>query len=113
MLEFIEAIIMSVRNLHMDTFITKQDSKLIYGLAILFMILHHTLQFPEYFDYHYIPVLEIGSWNGDMFLGKLGHLCVPLYAFISGYGLTLSLNASFGQRVKGVFTHLFHFYPKF
>ena len=67
----------------------KKDSLLIYGIAILMMIYHHLFSNPARLgDYEYISILNILSGNNaEQRLAWLFRLCVPFYAFISGYGL--------------------------
>lgn len=64
-------------------YLTKQQSALIKGLAIVMMLAHHLFAFPER-----IPEVEICGT-----LVNLGHackLCVNMFIFISGYGLAVS-----------------------
>lgn len=69
--------------------LTKKDSSLIYGIAILMMIYHHLfsnpqrLANPEYFS---ILNTTLGGIT-EQRLAWLFRLCVPFYAFISGYGI--------------------------
>ena len=91
-------------------FLTKNDSVIIYGVAILLMIYHHLFAFPERLNYNYVNVLEIGNINIDYYIGVFGKLCVALYAFISGYGLTIS---KLNRGVRQSLFQLINLYKKF
>lgn len=75
--------------------LTKKDSALIYGIAILMMIYHHLFSLPQRLgDVTYFSVLNttLGSIT-EQRLAWLCRLCVPFYAFISGYGLCSIISA--------------------
>lgn len=64
---------------------TVEDTQAVKGVAILLMIWHHLFGFPEYYSYdHLLP------FNLAFYLGRFGKVCVSLYLFLSGYGLTCS-----------------------
>lgn len=70
----------------MDSFIRKEDSKYLYGIAILLMIFHHCFLDPARLNHAYIS--SWGNWAGiETRLAWQGKLCVAIYAFISGYAL--------------------------
>lgn len=65
---------------------TKNHTKMLYGLAILLMLYHH-LFCAGRLDTEYLSVL------GPVLEEKLDwfcKICVAIYAFISGYGLCVS-----------------------
>ena len=67
----------------------KEDSLLIYGIAILFMIYHHLFSIPGKLgnaDYFSILNILLGEMT-EQRLAWLFRLCVPFYSFISGYGI--------------------------
>lgn len=69
------------------SYITPEDSLCIYGIAILMMVWHHFLDFRkiswnlQYFGGNFEYTIEL-------YLGYFGRLCIAMYAFISGYGMT-------------------------
>ena len=69
--------------------LTKKDSALIYGIAILMMIYHHLFSNPQRLgSTEYFSILNtIFDGITEQRLAWLFRLCVPLYAFISGYGI--------------------------
>lgn len=70
--------------------ITKQQSKLLQGLAILMMLYHHLFSTPEALGVEYISLLRIGEINIELHMAWFFKLCVAIYAFVSGYGLCRS-----------------------
>lgn len=66
--------------------ISKNDTKMLKGVAILFMLLLHLFCRKEVNGlYETFPVI-----NGVPFvyyIGLFGDACVPIYCFVSGYGL--------------------------
>lgn len=71
--------------------ISKENSMLLYGVAILLMIYHHLFGFPGRLNGDYISILNCvsGIENFDIMLGKCCKLCVAIYVFVSGYGCYL------------------------
>lgn len=63
--------------------LTKQDSKMAQGLAILGMVMLHL--FCRETDLPYDPVFWIGKTPAIYYFGLFGDLCVPVYCFSSGY----------------------------
>lgn len=63
----------------------KEDSLLIYGIAILFMIYHHLFVWGG--GSHFSILDTVFGEMTEQRLAWLFRLCIPLYAFISGYGI--------------------------
>lgn len=98
-------------------FLTKDDSKILYGIAILFMIAHHLWGFPDRFDNRYISLLPIGDVSLEYYIGIFGKICVAIYAFISGYGLYISVQVIKHKNLKNMYKfilkHLWNFYKRY
>ena len=62
-------------------FLTREESQEIKGIAILLMLFHHLFAFSDRIPngLHYS--------NFTVTLAKFGNVCVPIFLFISGYGL--------------------------
>lgn len=60
-----------------EGYLSKNGSLAIKGFAVLLMILHHTILRSDYFDTSAFYRL----------LGNLCRMCVPIFVFITGYGL--------------------------
>ena len=69
--------------------LSKKDSSLIYGIAILMMIYHHLFSNPQRLGCtEYFSILNtLFGGITEQRLAWLFRLCVPFYAFISGYGI--------------------------
>lgn len=63
--------------------ITKRDSKMLKGVAILSMLMLHLFCRRE--NLPYTPLLWIGSTPLIYYFGLFGDICVSIYCFISGY----------------------------
>ena len=107
------------KGLNESQYINKSDSAVLYGVAIVLMVFHHCFCDPERLMYDYIPLL--GSFETESRIAWVGRLCVPIYAFISGYAF--SVRASFNnelsivrrikKNIKYAIVQLFKFMTKF
>ena len=70
---------------------TKDDSKVLYGLAVLLMIWHHLFKTPGSLECDVITIGSILSLkvNYTMYIAWFGKICVAIYAFISGYAMSI------------------------
>ena len=82
--------------------ITKEQSKMIQGLAILMMLYHHLFSTPEIFGIEYFSLLNIGGINIEQKMAWFFKICVGIYAFVSGYGIYRSI-----EKTKNENTHSF------
>lgn len=61
--------------------LTKQDTAVMKGIAIIAMLMHHLWG---------CPPAEVESYTGILgFLGSVGKVCVAIFLFCSGYGLSV------------------------
>lgn len=63
--------------------ITKRDSKMLKGVAILAMLMLHL--FCRRDNLPYTPLLWIGDTPLIYYFGLFGDICVAIYCFVSGY----------------------------
>ncbi len=63
--------------------ITKQDSKMLKGVAVLGLLMLHL--FCRKVDLPYTPLLWLGDTPLVYYFGLFGDCCVPIFCFISGY----------------------------
>lgn len=68
---------------------TKQDSLELKGIAILMMLFLHLFNTPERVD-ECTTFLHIGSKPLALLLSRVCGMCVPIFIFITGYGLAAS-----------------------
>lgn len=81
-------------------FLTRDDSQMIKGVAILWMLFHHLFAFPDRIpkELHYSQLVTT--------IASFGRVCVPMFLFISGYGLAKASHKSlryFWKRIKGFY----------
>ncbi|ALS18150.1 acyltransferase family protein [Clostridium butyricum] len=72
--------------------LTKENSNLLQGIAILMMLYHHLFCIPERLNTNYISLLDINNINIELKLAWFFKICVAIYAFITGYGLYIVAN---------------------
>lgn len=89
--------------------ITKRDSKMLKGVAIISMLMLHLFCRKE--NLPYTPLLWIGNTPLVYYLGLFGDICVSVYCFISGYAhLLQSSNADIKKRAKRILKFLIRFW---
>ena len=71
-----------------DNFLTRDDTKIMKGIAILFMLMHHLWFFPSRI-YGGGVLSEFSMFGMPMtsYLGYFGKICVPMFFFFGGYGV--------------------------
>lgn len=71
-----------------DLFFSRIDTKIIKGLAIILMLMHHLWAFPDRIaggELKYF--LTINGQSILIFLGMFGKICVSIFFFVGGYGI--------------------------
>ena len=82
--------------------LTKQDTQIAKGMAILGMVMLHL--FCRLDDLPYTPLIWCGGTPLVYYLGLFGDLCVPVYCFCSGYAHYLmadSQKSKYPKRLHG------------
>lgn len=77
--------------------LTKHDSQMAKGIAIIGMVMLHL--FCRSGELPYLPLIWIGKIPLIYYLGLLGDMCVPIFCFCSGYAHFL-LNEELGKQYK-------------
>lgn len=72
--------------------ITKRDSKMLKGVAILAMLMLHLFCRRDNLPYN--PLLWIGDTPLIYYFGLFGDICVAIYCFVSGYAHYMQSTAS-------------------
>lgn len=101
--------------------LSKKQTVMVQGAAILMMLYHHLFSDPETLGISYISILHPGSLNIELPLAWFCKICVGLFAFVSGYGMYYSLARTnetlFLPRLKKdykiIFGKIGHFYLKY
>ena len=88
--------------------ITKRDSKMLKGVAILSMLMLHLFCRRE--NLPYTPLLWIGSTPLIYYFGLFGDICVSIFCFISGYAHALQ---SSEEALRCRWKHLLRFMISF
>ena len=104
--------------MHTELVFDKRDTNIIKGIAILFMVLHHTVGlFYNSIDLNWYTQNSKGIISLIVLLfSSAGKVCVPLLTILSGFGLAKSYNKykstqkRFASDIKFVLSHLIQFY---
>ncbi len=67
--------------------ITREQSAVLRGIAILMMIYHHVFATPEIYGLEYFSVLRFGGINVERYLAWFFKIALGIYLFVSGYGM--------------------------
>lgn len=85
----------------MENGITKKQSTILQGVAILMMVYHHLYSFAVEYE-SLLPFMQVDTVQRIAWFCKL---CVAIFAFISGYGMYYVLKGQdrerFGRRLLG------------
>ena len=84
-----EKIMEKEKNIRFD----KHNSQAIKGIAIMMMLLHHMYLSRERFEGYKVSFAPFADGT-IIYLSSFFKICVPIYVFISGYGLYLSYKKS-------------------
>ena len=69
---------------------SKDDSKVLKGIALCLMLCHHLFAFPEKTAYEFVSFVSMGGAPLSVYIGQFGRICMPMFLFLSGYGTYLS-----------------------
>lgn len=70
---------------------TREQSAVLRGIAILMMIYHHVFATPEIYKLEYYSVLQFGGINVERYVAWFFKIALGLYLFVSGYGMYYAL----------------------
>ena len=77
----------------MDTFLSKEDTKVTKGIAIVMMLMSHLWGYPDRIAGSELSYLfNLFGRNSITSLGMFGRMCVSIFSFIGEYGLYISYN---------------------
>ena len=85
--------------------ITKQDTLFLKGLAICGMLMWHVFYCQNPQGIEYSPFVR--------YIGSIGDVCVSIFLFISGYGLTIGFSKNEAKPITFVIKRLLKFYSNF
>lgn len=94
----------------LDSFLSRQDSQFVAGIAIFMMLVHHLFGFDSFrlLGNEYVETFSIGGISIERMLAAFGKLCVAVFAFISGYVIwkMRSRYSTWRQRAQRIFRFL-------
>ena len=71
-----------------DNFLTPDDTKIMKGIAIISMLLHHLWFFPNRIPGGGVEgIFTLFNAPATSYLGIFGKICVPMFFFFGGYGV--------------------------
>lgn len=91
---------------------SRNDTKVIKGLAMVLMLYHHLFAFPDRipFGITYKSIAIYEGYTLSYWIGTFGKICVALFVFLSGYGTyiaakktTESENAFIANKIKKLY----------
>ena len=90
---------------------TRDDTKLIKGIAICLMMWYHLFAFPLRIaeENTFIPLIKIGETPLAQTVGSFGGICIALFTVLSGYGIYMLSLASSNQN-KNIERHIWVLY---
>ncbi len=77
-----------------SNFLEKDDSAVLQGIAVMLMVFHHLFGFPERVSVPYSLIFL----SAESVLSYFGRICIPMLAFLSGYGFTRKMDL---QEISG------------
>ena len=66
---------------------SRQDTKALKGVAILLMLMHHLLAFPDRLPIKYQYAVSAAALKQLTTVGSFGKICVYIFMFLGGLGL--------------------------
>ncbi|MCR4801953.1 MAG: acyltransferase [Lachnospiraceae bacterium] len=91
----------------MDNFISKKQSTILKGIAIVFMVIHHFFTYPEW----YKNIADFGMYeNVFSFLCEPFRLCVPIFAILTGYAYSGKRDLSLKKSMKKIISFLISYW---
>ncbi len=75
----------------MENVFTREDTKVIKGLAVILMLIHHLWAFPNRIAGDgLVSYLEVFGQSSIQYIGIFGKICVSIFLFLGGYGIYIS-----------------------
>lgn len=90
---------------------TKDDTKVIKGMALCLMLYHHLFAYPNRIaeGIGFVSLCSFGETTLSTYIGQFGRICVPVFLLLSGYGTYIAskdcedVPAVTLSRVKGLY----------
>lgn len=85
---------------------SRQDTKALKGVAILLMLMHHSMAFPDRIPQKYEFAVSSSGLKHLILVGSFGKICVAIFMFLGGLGLAKQIQANkfhFLKKVWGLY----------
>lgn len=87
-----------------NNYLSREDTKILKGLAIVLMLMHHLWAFPDRIAGGSLKYnLTILGKSSLVFFGSFGKICVALFMFLGGYGLYISLKGKKANIISKIY----------
>ncbi len=85
--------------------ISKSDTEYAKGISLLFMYIHHLFLSQNQIALYtlYDPIYVFNNFRLEVVIGNLGHMCIPLLVFLSGYGFASIGKKKFSYYINKIF----------
>lgn len=75
----------------MNSYFSREDTKVMKGIAILLMLMHHLWGFPDrIMGGGVLGIFKFMGVSLPYYLGLYGNICVSLFFFLGGYGIYIN-----------------------
>lgn len=74
-------------------FLSRKESSIIQGIAVMLMVYHHLFGFPDRIVSEYVIVSNFSFLHIGTILSYFGRICISVFAFCSGYGVYKKLSS--------------------
>lgn len=90
--------------------IEKENFTFLKGIAIIFMVVHHTFGFPEWYvdTVNYPNLMPFVNWIRDSM-----KICVPIFVFLTGGGYFLRQRKDFKYSIKKIVSFYLNYWVVF
>lgn len=74
-------------------FLSRDDTKVMKGIAVFFMLMHHLWNFPERTIGGPLKcVIHLFGLPATRYFGSFGMICISMFLFLGGYGIYIEFN---------------------
>lgn len=79
-------------------FLSRKESSIIQGIAVMLMVYHHLFGFPDRIVSEYVIVSDFSFLHIGTILSYFGRICISVFAFCSGYGIYKKLSSIYENK---------------
>lgn len=72
----------------MEDNFSREDTKIIKGMAVILMLMHHLWAFPDRIaEGGFVSHINLFGQSAIFYIGSFGKICVSIFMFLGGYGI--------------------------